>query len=164
MKARERNRCQKIEECKEMLANLEIQRVLLEEKKKVLEERKNQLAAEYQAFPKDADMREAFKMLELGKRELERLQAEALRIEEQRKKLAEKLGEKKKEALVLAQSLYLDCNLEVFERAEEAAFSYTADFEKLVSVHELYRNSVHNLQLLEADLRRQEERSRRASL
>ena len=85
------------------------------------------------------------------------LQAEALRIEEQRKKLAEKLGEKKKEALVLAQSLYLDCNLEVFERAEEAAFSYTADFEKLVSVHELYRNSVHNLQLLEADLRRQEE-------
>ncbi len=56
-----------------MLADLEIQRVLLEEKKKVLEERKNQLAAEYQAFPKDADMREAFKMLELGKRELERL-------------------------------------------------------------------------------------------
>ena len=157
VKARERNRCQKIEECKEMLVNLEIQRVLLEEKKKVLEERKNQLAAEYQAFPKDADMREAFKMLELGKRELERLQAKALRIEEQRKKLAEKLGEKKKEALVLAQSLYLDCNLEVFERAEEAAFSYTADFEKLVSVHELYRNSVHNLQLLEADLRRQEE-------
>lgn len=157
VKARERNRCQKIEECKAMLADLEIQRVLLEEKKKVLEERKNQLAAEYQAFPKDADMREAFKMLELGKRELERLQAEALRIEEQRKKLAEKLGEKKKEALVLAQSLYLDCNLEVFERAEEAAFSYTADFEKLVSVHELYRNSVHNLQLLEADLRRQEE-------
>ena len=90
--------------------------MLLEEKKKVLEERKNQLAAEYQAFPKDADMREAFKMLELGKRELERLQAEALRIEEQRKKLAEKLGEKKKEALVLAQSLYLDCNLDVFER------------------------------------------------
>ena len=135
-----------------MLADLEIQRVLLEEKKKVLEERKNQLAAEYQAFPKDADMREAFKMLELGKRELERLQAEALRIEEQRKKLAEKLGEKKKEALVLAQSLYLDCNLDVFERAEEAAFSYTAEFEKLVSVHELYRNSVHSLQLLEEDL------------
>ena len=152
VKARERNRCQKIEECKAMLADLEIQRVLLEEKKKVLEERKNQLAAEYQAFPKDADMREAFKMLELGKRELERLQAEALRIEEQRKKLAEKLGEKKKEALVLAQSLYLDCNLDVFERAEEAAFSYTAEFEKLVSVHELYRNSVHSLQLLEEDL------------
>lgn len=101
--------------------------------------------------------KEAFKILELGKRELERLQAEALHIEEQRKKLAEKLGEKKKEALVLAQSLYLDCNLEVFERAEEVAFSYTADFEKLVSVHELYRNSVNNLQLLEADLRRQED-------
>ena len=85
------------------------------------------------------------------------LQAEALRIEEQRKKLAEKLGEKKKEALVLAQSLYLDCNLEVFERAEEAAFSYTAEFEKLVSVHELYRNSVHSLQLLEEDLTAREE-------
>ncbi len=73
------------------------------------------------------------------------------------KKLAEKLGEKKKEALVLAQSLYLDCNLEVFERAEEAAFSYTAEFEKLVSVHELYRNSVHSLQLLEEDLTAREE-------
>ena len=53
---------------------------------------------------------------------------------------------------MLAQSLYLDCNLDVFERAEEAAFSYTAEFEKLVSVHELYRNSVHSLQLLEEDL------------
>ena len=58
---------------------------------------------------------------------------------------------------MLAQSLYLDCNLEVFERAEEAAFSYTAEFEKLVSVHELYRNSVHSLQLLEEDLTAREE-------
>ena len=99
VKARERNRCQKIEECKAMLADLEIQRVLLEEKKKVLEERKNQLAAEYQAFPKDADMREAFKMLELGKRELERLQAEALRIEEQRKNLQKSLEKRKKRHL-----------------------------------------------------------------
>ena len=156
VKARERNRKQKIEECKARLAELENQRMLLEEKKKTLETRKDKLAAEYQAFPKDADMRESFKMLELGKRELERLQEEALRIEEQRKILAEKLGEKKKEALVLAQSLYLDCNLEVFEQAEDAAFSYTADFEKLISVHELYRNSVQSLQLLEENLRIQE--------
>lgn len=41
-------------------------------------------------------MREAFKMLELGKRELERLQAEALRIEEQRKNLQKSLEKRKK--------------------------------------------------------------------
>ncbi len=47
-------------------------------------------------------------MLELGKRELERLQAEALRIEEQNEKnLQKSLDEKKKEALVLAQSCIL---------------------------------------------------------
>lgn len=41
-------------------------------------------------------MREAFKMLELGKRELERLQAEALRIEEQRKNLQKSLEKRKR--------------------------------------------------------------------
>ena len=154
--ARERNRQQKIEECKALLSNLEAEKALLWQKKQILAQRQQTLLQEYQAFPKDKDLREALKMLEVAARECDRLQAEALHIEEERKKLAEQLNEKKKEVLTLAQELYLECSLSVFERAEEAAFSYTAGLQHIESLHELYRNSQNNICLLEEDLEQKE--------
>ncbi len=154
--ARERNRKQKIEECKAFLSNLEAQKALLDQKKQMLTQRQQVLLQEYQAFPKDKDLREALKMLETAARECDRLQAEALRIEQERKKLAEQLNEKKKEALALAQQVYLECSLSVFEQAEDAAFSYAAGLQKVESLHELYRNSQNNIRLLEEDLEQKE--------
>ena len=154
--ARERNRKQKIEECKELLSNLETQKTLLEQKKQVLAQRQQTLAQEYQAFPKDKDLKESLKMLETAAREWDRLQAEALRIEEERKKLAEQLNEKKKEALALAQQVYLECSLSVFEKAEDAAFSYTAGLQQVESLHELYRNSQNSIRLIQEDLKQKE--------
>ena len=95
-------------------------------------------------------------MLELAAHECERLQAEVMRIEEERKKLAEQLNERKKEALVLAQELYLECSLNVFEQAEEAAFSYGSDLLRVESLHELYLNSQNSIRLLEEDLKQKE--------
>lgn len=143
--ARERNRQQKIEECKEILSDLEAKKELLAKKKQKLTQRQQKLLQEYQTFPKDSDLKEALKMLELAAHECERLQAEALRIEEERKKLAEQLNERKKEALCLAQELYLECNLNVFEQAEEAAFSYGSDLLRVESLHELYLNSQNSI-------------------
>ena len=154
--ARERNRRQKIEECKALLSDLEVQKTLLEQKKQLLTQRQQTLLQEYQAFPKDKDLKEALKMLETAAREWDRLQAESLRIEEERKKLAEQLNEKKKEALALAQQVYLECSLSVFEQAEDAAFSYAAGLQKIESLHELYRNSQNNIRLLEEDLEQKE--------
>ena len=154
--ARERNRQQKIEECKEILSDLEAKKELLAKKKQKLTKRQQKLLQEYQTFPKDNDLKEALKMLELAAHECERLQAEALRIEEERKKMSEQLNERKKEALVLAQELYLECSLNVFEQAEEAAFSYGSDLLRVESLHELYLNSQNSIRLLEEDLKQKE--------
>ncbi len=94
--ARERNRQQKIEECKEILSDLEAKKELLAKEKAKLTKRQQKLLQEYQTFPKDNDLKEALKMLELAAHECERLQAEALRIEEERKKMSEQLNEEKK--------------------------------------------------------------------
>ena len=67
--------------------------------------------------------------------------------------MSEQLNERKKEALVLAQELYLECNLNVFEQAEEAAFSYGSDLLRVESLHELYLNSQNSIRLLEEDLK-----------
>ena len=154
--ARERNRQQKIEECKAQLSDLEAQKALLEQKRQMFTRRQQTLLQEYQAFPKDKDLKEALKMLEAAARECDRLQAEVLRIEEERKKLAEQLNEKKKEALILAQQVYLECSLSVFEQAEEAAFSYATELSKVESLHEMYRNSQNSIHLLEEELEQKE--------
>lgn len=156
-KARMKNRQRKIEECRARLEELQQQKTLLEEQMAILSKRKEKLSEEYSLLPDDHDMKEALRMLREAVLECERLQKEAFRLEEERKKLAAVFNEKKKEAIELAKGLYLDCTLTVFEQAEEAAGEYAGKLQRVIPLHELYLQSIQHIKALEEDLERSDE-------
>lgn len=55
------------------------------------------------------------------------------------------LQEKKKEAVKIAEKLYLSCNYEVFQRAYEAAVDYRQYLAGLKSLHRLFLSSVERI-------------------
>ena len=137
-RARERNRLEKIRECRERLGILEREcRVLLEETEQ-LNRQKEQLEREYHELPDDRSLRDAFLELKTAEREGERIQREGLRLEEKLKGLMTQIREKKKEALSIAERLYLTCSYEVFQRAAEASEGYGRHFIELQSKHQIY--------------------------
>ncbi|MGN0360046.1 MAG: TIGR02680 family protein [Hominisplanchenecus sp.] len=148
-RAREQNRLAKIAACKAAMEALTGQLAVLQEEARELEERLHRLTYEYEAFPGEEDLREAFRMLTDGRREVQRMKEEGLRMEEQLREMTKVLQEMKKEALGIAEKLYLDCTLEVFQRADRAAQTYGRYFYQLRSGHELYLQMVSHLQDLD---------------
>lgn len=158
-RARERNRLDKIRECREKLELLERDCQTLQEEIEQLGQRKELLEKEYHELPDDHAVRDAFLELKAAEREAERLQSEGLRLEEKLKGLTAKIREKKKEALFIAERLYLTCSYEVFQRAAEAAERYNRYFIGLQSKHQIYLVGVcrvgelaENMENLDADM------------
>ncbi|HJD14149.1 MAG TPA: TIGR02680 family protein [Candidatus Ruminococcus avistercoris] len=138
VKAREKNRRDRIAACKDALAcNEEAQKNHCGEIEE-LKKRIARLEKEYQGLPGDTDLREAARMLSDARRTVERMKEEGARLEEELLKVHESLKELKRQAVEIAQKLYLTCSLEVFCRAEEAARNYRQYFYQLKSAHELY--------------------------
>lgn len=148
-KAREKNRLLKIGACKEKMAALDSEMKVLQEEMETLEHRVQVLTQEYAALPRDEDLREAYRMLKEAQREEEHLQREGRRLEIQIQEASEKLKKLKKEALQIADKLYLTCNYEVFLKADEAARGYGQHFYQLKAGHELYLQIVYHQRELE---------------
>ena len=148
-RAREQNRLAKIEACRAALDEIETCMKKLSEEKDVLEKRIGQLTEEYDAFPSDVDLREAFRMMSDGRREAERMKAEGLKIEEQLREMSEALKQLKRKAIQIADKLYLTCSYEVFLKADEACRSYGQHFYQLKAGHELYLQIAYHLSELD---------------
>ena len=151
-KAREQNRQARISACIARIAELDGELELLQKEAENVEQRLKLLDAEYEAFPKDGDLREAYRMMEDAGRHAQRMKEEGIRLEEQFRELADILKEKKKAALKIAEKLYLTCSYEIFLRADEAAGNYRQHLYQLKSGHELYRQMRSHLNELEERL------------
>ncbi|MDE7298854.1 MAG: TIGR02680 family protein [Lachnospiraceae bacterium] len=137
-RAREKNRQAKIAACREAIAVLNEKIADAEQELRALAEREELLAAEYAALPGEQDLQEACRMRKEMVSRIAQLTADGLRLEARLKEEQEKLQGMKKEALKIAEKLYLDCSLEVFERAETASRAYGRHIYQLKSAHELY--------------------------
>ncbi|MCD7765519.1 MAG: TIGR02680 family protein [Lachnospiraceae bacterium] len=137
-RAREQNRQAKIAACREAIAILEAELQTINQEADVLRGRISQLACEYEAFPGDEDLHQSARLLSDAVRESERMEKETLRLEEELRETKEKQQTLYKEALQIAEKLYLTCNYETFLRANEAAGTYRQHFYQLKSGHELY--------------------------
>ena len=137
-RAREANRQAKIAACKEAILELENTMEEIKVREEQLRSRLKTLEEEYLAFPTDEDLREAWRMLFAAEQKLERLKEEGLELEAELEKITAKLGQTHKEALEIAQGLYLTCRLDVFEAADAGARDYVRHFFRLKSGHELY--------------------------
>lgn len=142
-RAREKNRQQKIAICKEKIEILAGEIESLQNEAENLQKRLEVLEWEYRQLPDDEDLRVAFRILLEELREEKRFREEALRLDTELHKLHEELKELKKEALQIAEKLYLTCSYEVFRRAEAAAAEYGKYFYQLKSGHELYLQIVY---------------------
>ena len=142
-RAREKNRQQKIAACREKLELLAGEIDSLQKEAEELQNRLHQLEQEYHTLPKDEDLREAHRMLLEELREEKRLKEEAVRLDAELRDLGEKLKELKRQALQIAEKLYLTCSYEAFRRAEAAAAEYGKYFYQLKSGHELYLQIVY---------------------
>lgn len=144
-KAREKHRIARIKECKRVIAELEkkLEKLSLEQKERI--NRKEILKEEYENLPKDTDMREALFMLQTEERNCGQLEQESEKLEEQISQFAEKLKEKKKEALAIAEATYLICSYSVFQEAKEAAEEYGKHLVGLKATHEMFLTSLEYL-------------------
>lgn len=153
-RARERNRQAKIESCRNRLQELTAEIAELQQEKTALLEQEGVLDKEYQNLPKDTDLRTAWDMLTREQTAYEQKQQECERVEAQWKELSEKIKEKKKKALEIAEQLYLTCTYAVFKEASEAAADYERNLVSLKAAHEMMVRSVLHLKSLEEDKER----------
>lgn len=149
-RAREKNRQLKINACKERMKVLSAELDGLEKEAAQIKQRIQKLKEEYDALPGDEDLREALFMLLSARREEEQLKKEGARLDRQIQDISEELRELKKEALRVADKLYLTCSYEVFRKADGAARAYGQYFYQLKAGHELYLQIVsHQRELQE---------------
>ncbi len=150
--ARERNRQNKIQACLSLLAEINAELEELDKAISILEERQQKVREEYAAFPGDGDLRETQHMLSERLLEAERADREILRLETEIREKKAALEEQQKEALRIAERVYLTCSLEVFREAAEAVEDYLRDFYRLGSTHRLYIQSLQRIRDLEEHL------------
>lgn len=151
-KAREKNRQEKIRLCKEVMQQLQEEITKEQELQEMLQKRMAILEGEYENFPGEQDVRAAFRMLDEGRRKEEQLKKEVLEIGQELLKKSEILKEIKLEALALAEKLYLNCTLEIFQTADRAMRDYTQFFYQLKSGHEAYLQIESSIRGLEERL------------
>ena len=137
-RAREKNRLAKISACREALESIGRDLERLQGEAEEIGRRQTLLAGEYASLPREDDLREACRMLSAARLLVERMKEEEVRLEAELHEKNETLREMRKEALQIAEGLYLDCNYETFLRADAAARSYGQHFYQLKSGHELY--------------------------
>lgn len=151
-RAREQNRLQKMKACKERMAELATEIAVRQEEREKLKGRVQVLCGEYENLPSDEDLRTAYRMLQDVQREAEQLRKEGARLDSQLHEVTESLKGLRKDALQIADKLYLPCNYEVFLRADTAARKYGQHFYQLKTGHELYLQIVYHQSELEMRL------------
>lgn len=144
-RARERQRQQKIQECKDAITSLKEKMEVLEEEYRKIANRIERLGKEYLALPTDKDIRVALQMLKKEEAEHERLNSESEKLSAELKQFFEKLKEKKNVVFSIAEGLYLKCSYEVFKNAKAAAEEYEKNLIGLKAVHEMYLSSISYL-------------------
>lgn len=144
-RARERQRLAKIDECKSKIIILEEQMHNIKQECELLEQRKDTLDREFHNLPKDDDMKAALRMLLNQEYIKEQLQTEHNKLNENIQAFMEKIKEKRKIVLEIADKLYLSCSYDVFGAAENAADNYDKNLVKLQSAHELFLRSVESI-------------------
>ena len=137
-RAREQNRQARMEACRKAMVALREELDSAASEEEALKSRLETLRSEYEAFPGDEDLREACRMLAGAQQAAERMKEEGNRLEEELQEMTEKLKTMKKEAVQIAEKLYLTCSLEVFRRAEAASRMYGKHFYRVRSAHEIY--------------------------
>ncbi len=137
-KAREQNRLAKMAACREEIERLSSELAALQQEEAHLKGRKACLEQEYQALPDDKDLREVYRMLEDASLMVERMKADGVEMEEELRALGDKLKALNKEALHLAEKLYLTASYQVFQKADNAARAYGQYFYQLKAGHQLY--------------------------
>ncbi len=152
-RARERNRAQQAKRCREQLQELDGEILALEEQIQELQQEELTLKTEYEQLPADNELRAAWGCMMQAQRAYESKHLECTDLEARLQNLSEKIREKKKHALQLAEQLYLSCSYSVFVEADEAAASYEMQLIKLESAHEM----LLRLQQYEKDLTEQME-------
>ena len=145
IKARERNRLVRIEECKKRIAEIEENIAMIQRECEILQQRKCRLEEEYKCLPDDTDMREALNSLMEQEREQEQLRIANRKLEEQLTAFLENIKNKKRAVLEIAEKLYLTCSYEVFFEAKNAAEGYDKALVGLKSDHEMLVHSVRYL-------------------
>lgn len=137
-RARERHIQMKIRECREVLHDLQSQLETMHKIKASLLGKLEQLDREYEQFPNDTDMQVALNALQEVEKNCGYLQKECTRLEDKIREISECLMEKNKEALEIANALYLTCSYTVFSEAKKAAENYGNSLVRLISSHEMY--------------------------
>ncbi len=137
-RAREQNRLARIAACREALETIGQELARMQGEAEEIGRRQALLAEEYAALPREDDLREACRMLSGARLFVQRMKEEEVRLEAELREKNEVLREMRKEALQIAEGLYLDCNYETFLRAAKAAGNYGQHFYQLKSEHELY--------------------------
>ncbi len=145
-KAREKNRLLKIEECKNRIAGIEADIASLESECDQLSHRRDCMKEEYDRLPDDKDMREACGLLVEQEREQTRISAENKKLDEELSAFMEEIKNRRKEAIEIAEKLYLTCSYEVFNDAKAAADDYDKALVRLKSVHEMFIRSIAYMQ------------------
>lgn len=140
-KAREKQRLVKIEACNKRCFELNEKLLQRKAEQQKLSERKEILKKEYETLPTDLDMREALRMLKEQENELKLLKNESDKLEEALKEVIEVFKAQKKEVLVIAETLYLECSYLVFKEAKAAAEEYGKHLVGLKAVHEMLLRS-----------------------
>lgn len=141
-KARENHRLAKIEECKNMIANLEEQLRKAEDECQSLNQRKECLNREYGLIPSDTVMRDTLKAMIEAEHLCDQLRGDVVVVEHELQGILNILKEKKKIVLEISKRLFLACSYETFKNARAAAESYSANFTRLQSVHEMLLHSI----------------------
>lgn len=143
--ARQRNRQEKIETCREGMQQIETELEQIKHEIKALSARKAQLQKEYDALPPDTDMRETYFMLLGAVRKANQQREELKELEEKIREKKTIVEEVQKQALQIAERLYLSCDYEIFQEADRAAADYGKYLYQLEFGHEVYLQIVSHL-------------------
>jgi hypothetical protein len=121
----------------------------LQTKIQLLQERGTRLQEEYDRLPTVDDLREENRMMMKAYRIVEQMREEGMQLDEQLRTVADALKEQKKEALQIADRLYLSGNLGAFQTASDASRGYEKHLVQLQSGHEVYLQRILRLQELQ---------------
>lgn len=137
-KAREQNRQIKMAACRAEMERLSVELARLKQEAAGLEDRKKLVAEEYRLLPDDEDLRISLHMMLNAQRLAEQMKKEAIQMEDSLKEMKTLLQTMRREAMEIADKLFLTCTYQVFRQADRAVRTYEQQFHQLKAGHEVY--------------------------
>ncbi|SDI53574.1 TIGR02680 family protein [Natribacillus halophilus] len=143
--ARARYREEQIEQLKQEIANVEVERERVEQKKMASQERIEALEANLQRFPEDNDMRDIWRQLETTRANLSQMNQRVERLVETSKRLDRELRVKKQEVEEKTRDINLQADWNIYRRAKEDMTTYTQGLLTLQRLHDRKQRSGERL-------------------